>query len=98
MAEIHVDTKKMREEGMQMIKLSNELNSQLDGLFKRLESVPSVTHEWVGDSSEYFVNLVKFDKIQYYKLKDDLLLRGKKLVESADLLEFNIKRIRGKLS
>lgn len=98
MAEIQVDTKKLNECGNEIMKLANELNEELDMLFKRIENIPTVTHEWVGDSANKFAALSKIDKVQYYTLKDALYNHGKYLVESANLLDSTIQAVKGKIS
>lgn len=98
MADIQVDTKRLNECGNEIMKLANEFNEELDMLFKRIENIPTVTHEWVGDSANKFVALSKIDKVQYYILKDALYSEGKYLVESANLLNSTIETVKGKVS
>lgn len=97
MARIDIDTVLLNERGKKIINLTNDLNDEFNRLFKRIEDVPSVTKEWIGDSSVRFVNIAKFEKNKYYKFKDDLSLYGKFLCDFADSTENYISRIRNML-
>lgn len=95
MSQIEVDTRELRDKGLHMRNNVKILNDNLNKLFKRIEEVPSVSNEWVGDSSIKFVQFAKVDKTKYYKIKDDLDIYGKYLCDFSDSLEIFINQVRG---
>lgn len=91
MANVNVDTSKLREAGNEIIKLSSELNDNVNGLFERLAKMPVVTREWVGESATEFARLANIDKINYQNLRNSVYNYGRFLIISADQLERAIK-------
>lgn len=94
MAEINVDTEKMRNCGNEIIDLVEEFKATLDAMFTRIENVPLNTKEWVGDSANLFASLANKDKIQYYNYATSLYKYGKYLVDCADYFDKTIDSVR----
>ncbi len=94
MANINVDTTKMRECGEDIMELSNELGENFEQLFTRLANMPAKTFEWVGSSANNFAITTNIEKSDYVKLKNNIYMLGKHLVESADSLDETIKKSR----
>ncbi len=94
MAEIKVDTVKMRECGNDIMQISNEIGSELDNLFERLTNMPTKTFEWTGSAAQAFATRAKYEKIQYVELKNSLYQYGKYLVEQANRLDSRIIKLK----
>ena len=91
---IDLDTNRIRECGQDIIRLTNELNELIHGLFDRICNMPEVAQEWVGVSANEYARIAKIDKIQYLTLKDELCQEGKFLVEQADVIEQELQQLR----
>ena len=91
MANIYVDTKILREKGTNVMKLALDLNEMLMSLYKRIGSMPLSTGEWVGETANEFVRILNVEKLQYFRLKDEIYKYGKILVASADVFESKVK-------
>ena len=87
MANLNVDTTKLREAGNEIIKLSNEFNSNVNDLFDRLVKMPIVSNEWVGESAQEFSRIANVEKIDYMNLRKSLYSYGKFLVDTAEDIE-----------
>ena len=87
MASLNVDTKKIREAGITIMALSNELGANITDLFDRLVKIPTVSFEWVGSSALEFSRLANAEKIDYINLKNNLYNYGKYLVDTAEDME-----------
>lgn len=94
MAEIKVDTIKMRECGNDIMQISNEIGSELDNLFDRITKMPIKTFEWTGLAAQAFASKAKLEKIQYVELKNSLYQYGKYLVEQANRLDGRISKLK----
>jgi hypothetical protein len=94
MAEIKVDTVKMRESGNDMMQISLEIGEEFDLFFEKIANMPIKTYEWTGKAAEAFSQRANREKPQYMRLKDDLYKRGKYLVDYANYLESNIESLR----
>ena len=94
MAQIEIDTKELKDRGSNIQNITKDFNVKLNSLYKRLEEVPSVSFEWVGSSSTKFASIVKNDKEKYYRLKDDLDMYGKFLIDFSDSVDDLIKEVR----
>lgn len=94
MAEIKVDTVKMRECGNNIMQISLEIGEEFDQLFERLQNIPTKTFEWTGASAQAFASRAIQEKPQYMNLKNDLYKRGKFLVDYSNYLESNIESLR----
>ena len=89
----NVDTNKIRDCGNDIIRLSCELNELFSSLFERLVLVPTSTKEWIGESANVFAENVKKDKLQYDRLKEAVYSEGKMLVEYADRIETQVRKM-----
>lgn len=94
MAIIKSDTKELYLIGDKVSDLSNDLYEKMNQLFKRIDSVPTTTFEWMGTSSNKFVELSKDERIKYYSLIDDLKKYGNflcNLSESIDSYSYSMR-------
>lgn len=87
MASLDIDTRKIREAGMSIMNLSNELGANINDLFDRLVKIPTVSFEWVGNSALEFSRIANAEKIDYINLKNNLYNYGKFLVDTAEDME-----------
>jgi len=94
MAEIKVDTTKMRESGQDIMKIALELESELNNLFNRISNMPTLTREWTGEAAELFARCSQAEKVQYMQLKDTLYSYGNYLNYCAELFENDINKMR----
>lgn len=65
MAISYVDTREVASIVNDIKKSCSELDDEFDRLFRRLNSVPNDTKEWVGQSASYYFNKVYLDKVKY---------------------------------
>lgn len=91
---VNINTKRLRECGNDILKLVEELRDTYCSLFDRIDKIPTTTKEWVGESSEKFVTLVRKDKINYINYINDLKKYGNYLIESANSLDQLISKVR----
>lgn len=91
MANMNVDTIKIREAGAELISLSNELNSNINDLFERLVKIPTSSFEWVGASALEFSRIANVEKIDYINLRKCLYNYGKFLLDVSEEMERAIK-------
>ena len=87
MTEFQMDTIKLKECGKDIINLTQELNEALTTLFTRIDNMPTVTGEWVGDSANEFVRILNIEKKDYIALKNNLADYGKLLLNTSEKLE-----------
>ncbi len=93
MAEIKIDTIKMRDCGNRMMELSLSLNEDFKLLFDKLSNVSN--HEiWTGEASIAFANRANAEKNQYFQFKDTIYKLGRHLVDDADNFEKEINLLR----
>lgn len=101
MAELNVDTVKMKECGKDIMNLSVELNEVLIALFERINNINNTDYidknefaVWVGEGSKKFVEMINREKNDYFILKSILYEYGKYLVESSEKLNSAIESSR----
>lgn len=90
---LNIDTKKIKSCGEDMLKLSQNLESLINGLYRRIHNMPIKTQEWVGAAAELYVR--QADSIEYrdaVTFKDTLKKFGEKLIESAEKYEIEINK------
>lgn len=71
----------------ELISLSDEYNSEIDKLFKRIAAVPTETKEWTGTQSKKYCSIVSRDKEQFLEVGKQLKYIGNKIKK--DALEIN---------
>ncbi len=94
MANLYVDTARLRENGERIISISNELSENFNQLFDRITNIPSKSFEWVGEGANVFSNSVSKEKNNYISLKNNVYSYGKYLVDMAEELERTINNNR----
>lgn len=87
MAEIKVDTVKLKECGKDIMNLTSELNDVLFSLYERINKMPTTTGEWTGNAAKTFVANLNIEKKYYLALKNNIYNYGKLLYDSAYALE-----------
>ena len=87
MAEIKVDTLKLKECGKDIMNLSTELNEVLLSLYDRLNKMPVSTGEWTGNSAGEYVQKLNIEKKYYLGLKNNIYKYGKLLYDTAYQIE-----------
>ena len=87
MAEINVDTVKLKECGKDIMALTTELKEVLFSLYNRIDKMPSTTGEWTGNAAKDFVYRLNIEKKYYLALNNNIYKYGKILYESAYNLE-----------
>ena len=65
MAISYVNTDKIMEISKKIKSLTLDLDKEIDDLFTRFAEVPTVTGEWVGQTSEYYFKTIAKDKMKY---------------------------------
>lgn len=93
MAEIKVDTAKLKECGKDIMTLTTELNEVLFSLFDRINKMPTTTGEWTGNAAKEFVYKLNIEKKYYVALKNNIYKYGKILYEGA----FDLEKIKMEL-
>ena len=88
-----IDTKELYNLGSDIMRLSNELNEEFEGLFNRLAGMSKKTGEWVGDSANSYIDKTKIEKSDYIKYKNSLYNYGKTLCDIATEYETNISKV-----
>lgn len=94
MEKLVVDTKKLNQDGKDIIALTKELSEAFTALFTRIENMNNKTFEWVGAASQEFIRRTNIEKIEYTKMINTLNKYGKTLVNAAQEYEEHIKKIR----
>ena len=94
MAEIKVDTQKMRDTGTEIMEISIQLNQEFQTLYDRLANMPYQTKEWTGLAAVEFAKAAKGEKCQCFQLKESIYKLGKHLVDEAEFLEKEIDLLR----
>lgn len=94
MAEIEVNTTKLRECGNDIMSIANSLENDINDLFDRINNMPVNTYEWTGEAAMAFAKRAKLEKQQYIELKNCLYKYGKYLVECSTNLENDIRSMK----
>ncbi|MEG1495121.1 MAG: hypothetical protein RR047_03240 [Bacilli bacterium] len=87
MANLKVDTVKMRECGKDITNLGKELNEALNQLYTRISNMPDTTGEWTGPSATEFVRKINIDSIQYRQFSNNIVEYGKFLLTEAEEID-----------
>jgi len=93
MAEIRVDTVKLKECGRDIMTLTTELNDVLFSLFDRINKMPITTGEWTGNAAKEFVYRLNIEKKYYLALNNNIYKYGKILYDGAGDLEQVIQEL-----
>lgn len=93
MAKLDIDTRKMRECGNEIMKLSISIGEDFTKLFDRIQNMPITTGEWVGQAAVAYANRAKYERMLYLQFKDVLYNYGKYLVDGAEELENEARSI-----
>ena len=94
MANIEIDTTKLKETGKDIMNLTIELNETLESLYNRLDRMTTHTGEWTGLAAEEFIRKIDIEKKSYFALKDSIYLYGKLLYDSAEKMDVFVKNIK----
>lgn len=83
----YVNDREMKEISKQIISLSDEFNTEINNLFKRLNEVPTITREWVGTKSNFYFNRIYQEKAKYNNFANNIKDIGRKI--NYDINEIN---------
>ncbi len=92
MSQIIIDTEQVKKNGQTLMNLSNNLNEQLNGLFRLLENLEKIG-AWTGKSSQLYSNKVRREKAQYYDLKNSIYRDGKNAFDIASYMETEMRKL-----
>jgi len=59
------DTNKVDEIKTDLNNLADEYTALITKFFKRMEEIPTITREWIGNQAEYYFGTVSREKINY---------------------------------
>jgi hypothetical protein len=67
----------------EIVQLANDFDYEINGLFKRISQMPTVTREWVGPTANMYVSKALKDKVQYNTFASDLKNLGFEIESNA---------------
>ena len=94
MAEIDVDTIKMRECGNDIMQLATEIGQEFSTIFDRINGMNSKTFEWTGKAADAYISRTSKEKLQYFEFKDILYQYGKYLVDSSNDIDSTASKVK----
>ena len=97
MANIKVDTKKIKNAGNDIKDLSYEFINLINSFYSRINKIPTATHEWVGDESLTYVKMCMSEKENYLRFADSLKSLGNNLVDFSDKIDDTIREVNDEL-
>ncbi len=86
-----IDTDRIKDEITTINNLIGDYDSIINKLFRRISDVPYTTHEWIGKTSEKYVELVLFDKEDFVNFSSQLRSYTDKLSNDCDSINKAIK-------
>lgn len=89
----YIDTSRVSETAREINSLANDLNTEIDSLYKRLGDVPRNTKEWVGGQANFYFSRVAQDKPTYVAIVNNLRRIAQELESEAHSVETSIKTI-----
>ena len=84
---IELNSNILLEDGQRIIKLTEELETNIDYFYSRIEGMDSITGEWQGAGASTFIKNIKMDKKQTKSLLKALKSYGTSLVNQAEKIE-----------
>lgn len=91
---IDIDAKKIEKCGLDLIKLSQDLFSVCNSMYDRINNMPTITCEWVGQSALEFSKKANIDKVQVIDFKNKISSFGNELIKYANNYEKIVKKIK----
>ena len=92
----YIDTDKMYDVGNEIVNLATEYELEITRLFKRLNNVPYITKEWVGNQAEKYISIVALDKNEYMDFGEAIKEYGKSLKKCSQMLNEEIINMKNK--
>lgn len=92
MAQIEIDTTKLKECGQNVMDLAIDIGEDFTQLFDRIKKMPYSTGEWVGPAAERYATNVGNEKALYMQVKDIIYSMGKFLFDNATEIESKINK------
>lgn len=92
MININIDTTQFKQCGQDLMKLSNSLNEQLNGLFRELENLEKIG-AWTGSASRLYSSKVRREKTQFYNFKNSIYKDGKTACDISTYIETEMGKI-----
>jgi len=84
---INIDTKKIRENGTDLVNLSKEMTEILDTMYEKINDLPKAGGSWEGESTAAYIKNANLDKLQYQTFIKDFYAMGKYLIDYADHMD-----------
>ena len=93
MANLNVETNKIREAGSTIVDLSFDFIRLVNDFYNRINVIPSITNEWVGHESVNYVKMCMSEKENYFRYANSLKTLGNCLLEFSDKLDELAKEV-----
>ena len=87
------DTNKVEEIKTDLNNLADEYTALITKFFKRMEDVPIITREWVGNKAEYYFGVVSREKDNYINYGILLKNIATKLGNDVDQISSQITKV-----
>lgn len=72
MAISYINTIKVENISKEIMSLANDLETEINNLYRRFSEVPTITKEWVGNQSQIYFRKVGSEKIQYINFVNNI--------------------------
>lgn len=87
MAISYVNTVDVLNISKEILTLTEELDKEIDSLFTRFSEVPTVTGEWVGQTSQFYFDKIANDKKKFKKFISEIRDVGYKLSKDSSEIQ-----------
>lgn len=88
-----IDTVLINECGLELIKQINVYKDTIEHLYNRINNIPTKTHEWIGNSSNLFIEKFNNDYKLFINIYDILMEYSNSLVDLSNMLDDAIKKV-----
>lgn len=86
----YINTNEVQNIADEVVKLSTDLETEFNNLFRRLSNVPDVTKEWVGNQSEYYFSSISRDKDLFINFSNKIKNVGNELNKDVEKVNSSI--------
>lgn len=87
----YIDTVKVEEIEKDLVKLARDYNEKIAKMFQRLNDVPGVTKEWVGNQANFYFSVISGDKSKFLNF-------GNNLRDIASKLDADLSKVTGSVN
>ena len=95
MAIKYADTTEVKDIANEIIKLCNDLDSEFNKFFNKMNNVPITSREWVGQTATYYFSTYEKDRLEYKKFVNSIRLLAKSLNSNMRSVSSCISKNRG---